>query len=86
MSFYDEKVTEELGCEFVSIKLQDPDLYRRYRKILLKQYPGKEGMGWPTYLLVENPDAEFKIIGEMKGGMPKGDFREKLKSLLGSMS
>ena len=82
MSFFDSKVAHELGIDFISVKLQDTVVYRKYRPILLKQYPTKEGMGWPTYLLVENPDGEFKIIGELKGGIAKGDFRERLSKLL----
>ena len=39
-------------------------------------------MGWPTYLLVENPEGEFKIIGELKGGIAKGDFRERLSKII----
>ena len=39
-------------------------------------------MGWPTYLIVTNPDEEFKIISEVKGGMSKGEFREKLTSAI----
>ena len=62
--------------------LQDIDTYKKYRRILLSQYPNKEGMGWPTYLVVEEPDDNFKIIGEIRGGMPKGDFRDKLKLIL----
>ena len=84
MSHYDCKVAEELGCSFISVMLQDTEMYRKYRKILLKQYPNKEGMGWPTYLLVNDPDGEFSIEGELKGGMPKGDFRTKLAALLPS--
>lgn len=82
MSHYDAAVAEELGCTFVSVMLQDTEVYRRYRKILLTQYPNKEGMGWPTYLLVNNPEADFSILGELKGGMPKGDFRTKLRDLV----
>ena len=55
---------------------------RKYRPILLKQYPTKEGMGWPTYLLVNDPEGEFEIIGELKGGIAKGDFRERLSNLI----
>ena len=82
MSFFDSKVASELGIEFISVKLQDTVTYRKYRPILLKQYPSKEGMGWPTYLLVENPNGEFAIIGELKGGIAKGDFRERLAKLI----
>ena len=82
MSFFDSKVADELGLEFINVKLQDTVVYRKYRPILLTQYPSKEGMGWPTYLLVDDPDGEFKIIGELKGGIPKGDFRERLVKLI----
>ena len=86
MSHYDAAVATELGCDFVSVMLQDTEVYRKYRKILLAQYPNKEGMGWPTYLLVSAPDAEFSIHGELKGGIAKGDFRAKLQTLLDGAS
>ena len=82
MSNYDARVAEELGLQFVSVLLQDTHTYRRYRKVLLAQYPNKEGMGWPTYLVVSNPESEFVIHGEIKGGMPKGDFRERIRATL----
>jgi hypothetical protein len=82
MSFYDAKVTAELGLTFVDVKMQDTATYRRYRKILLAQYPDKADMGWPTYLLCEDPDGDFKILGEVKGGHPKGEFRSRLQTLL----
>ncbi len=81
MSHYDSKVAEELGFEFINVLMQDVNAYRKYRQILLQKYPKKEGMGWPTYLLVSDPESDFKIIGEVKGGMPKGDFRNRLKGL-----
>ena len=82
MSHYDATVSQELGCTLINVLLQDIDVYRRYRHILLSQYPNKEGMGWPTYLLVSDPDAEFVIHGELKGGMPKGEFRTLLAKLV----
>ncbi|WP_269622977.1 thioredoxin family protein [Prochlorococcus marinus] len=81
MSHYDSKVVKELGLNFIDVVMQDVVQYRKYRKILISKYPNKEGMGWPTYLLVSNADSDFNIIGEIKGGMSKGDFRTKLKSL-----
>ena len=83
MSHYDNSVCSELGISFVTVKLQDVVTYRKYRHILLDKYPNKEGMGWPTYLLVKDPDGEFSIVGEIKGGMPKGDFRNKLQAIIG---
>ena len=86
MSHYDAKVAQELGLSFVSVMLQDTETYRLYRKVLLAQYPNKEGMGWPTYLMVSDVEASFVIHGELKGGMPKGDFRQRLQTLLDSLA
>ena len=85
MSHYDASVAEELGLEFVSVMLQDTDTYRRDRKVLLAQYPSKEGMGWPTYLVVSEQEQEFAIHGEVKGGMPKGEFRERLRAVIAEL-
>jgi hypothetical protein len=82
MSFYDQKVAQELGLDFIDVKMQDTATYRKYRKILLSQYPDKEGMGWPTYLICDSPESEFSILGEVKGGHPKGEFRTRLKAVL----
>ncbi len=84
MSHYDSKVTEELNCQFIDVKMQDVQMYRKYRHILLEKYPDKQGIGWPTYLLVTEPDGEYKLLGELKGGMQKGDFRDKLTKLIES--
>ena len=82
MSFYDQKVATELGLEFIDVKMQDRAAYGKYRKILLSQYPTKEGMGWPTYLICEEPEGEFKILGEVKGGHQKGEFRSRIQAVL----
>tara|TARA_B100000700_G_C14864586_1_gene770307 strand:+ start:169 stop:477 length:309 start_codon:yes stop_codon:yes gene_type:complete len=82
MSFFDSKVAKEMGINFINVKLQDTLVYRKYRPILLKKYPTKEGMGWPTYLLVTNPESDFEIIGELKGGIAKGEFRSRLTNLI----
>ena len=81
MSHYDSNVATELGCDFIGVMLQDTDVYRKYRKVLLSKYPNKEGMGWPTYLLVTDPEGDFKVLCELKGGMQKGDFRKRLNSI-----
>jgi hypothetical protein len=36
--------------------------------------------------LVSNPEADFSIHGELKGGMQKGEFREKLTALKDGLS
>ena len=82
MSFYDQKVSQELGLAFIDIKLQDTATYRKYRQVLLTQYPSKTDMGWPTYLICDDPDGDFTIVGEVKGGHPKGAFRDRLQAVL----
>ncbi|WP_052128967.1 hypothetical protein [Neosynechococcus sphagnicola] len=84
MSFYDQKVAAELGLGFIDVKMQDTATYRQYRKILLTQYPNKSEMGWPTYLVCVHPDGAFQILGEVKGGHPKGEFRSRLQAILDS--
>lgn len=86
MSHYDQKVVKELGLEFVDIKMQDTLTYRRYRDVLLAQYPDKSTMGWPTYLVCDNPEGDFTILGEVKGGHQKGEFRKRLQSVLDEAS
>ena len=83
MSFYDAKVAGELGLDFVDIKMQDTATYRKYRNVLLTQYPDKSDMGWPTYIICEEPEGEFQILGEVKGGHPKGEFRKRLQAVVG---
>lgn len=89
MSFYDKKVSEELGLQFIDVKMQDTATYRKYRQILLSQYPDKSQMGWPTYIICDAPDdefKEFKIVGEVKGGHPKGEFRSRLQEVLNAVA
>ncbi|KKI98583.1 hypothetical protein [Prochlorothrix hollandica] len=86
MAFYDAKVSQELGLDFVDVKIQDRATYGKYRKILLSQYPTKEGMGWPTYLICDQPDGEFTILGEVKGGHQKGEFRSRLQAVLDAVA
>ncbi|MEM8504746.1 MAG: thioredoxin family protein [Cyanobacteria bacterium P01_D01_bin.1] len=82
MSFYDEKVAKELSLDFINIKMQDTATYRQYRQVLLSQYPDKTDMGWPTYLVCDDPEGEFKVLGEVRGGHPKGEFRRRLQAVL----
>lgn len=86
MAFYDEKVAKELSLDFVNIKMQDTATYRKYRKVLLSQYPNKADMGWPTYLICDDPEGDFTVIGEVKGGHPKGEFRQRLQAAVDSSS
>ena len=51
MSFYDAKVAKELDLEFIDVKMQDTATYRKYRQILMAQYPDKKDMGM-AYLIL----------------------------------
>lgn len=82
MSHYDSVICNELGLDFVSVILQDTDAYRRYRHLLLAYYPTPEQRGWPTYLVVSDPEGEYIIHGGLKGGIAKGDFRTGLAALI----
>lgn len=82
MAFYDQKVATELGLNFIDVKMQDTTTYRKYRKILLTQYPDKAEMGWPTYIICDEPEGEFQILGDVRGGHPKGEFRTRLQAVL----
>ena len=82
MSFFDSKVAEELSLQFIDVKMQDGKTYRQYRNILISQYPDKSGMGWPTYFICDEPEGEFTVLGEVKGGHMKGAFRKRLQSIL----
>ncbi|MEM6448307.1 MAG: thioredoxin family protein [Cyanobacteria bacterium P01_D01_bin.123] len=82
MANYDSKVAEELGLAFIDVKMQDTKTYRKYRDILISQYPDKSQMGWPTYIVCEEPDGAFQVLGEVKGGHMKGEFRKRLQAIM----
>ncbi len=82
MAPFDARVATSMGLSFVDVDLKSPEVYGRYRKILLQQYPLKRELGLPTYLLVENPEVAFAIHGEIAGGMPEPAFRDRLRRLL----
>ncbi|MGK7906679.1 MAG: hypothetical protein AB4040_05540 [Synechococcus sp.] len=82
MSFFDSKVADEMGLRFIDVKLQDGKTYRKYRDILISQYPDKSSMGWPTYFVCDDPEGDFHILGEIRGGHMKGEFRKKMQQVL----
>ena len=80
MSAYDSHVVEELGYKFILVSNDDPTTWNKYWRIY--NTTPKETRGFPTYLLVSDPDVEFSILGDIRGGMSKGEFRERLSSLI----
>jgi hypothetical protein len=82
MATFDAKVADDLGLAFVDVDMKNPLIYGRYRKILLHHYPLKQNLGLPTYLLVESPEGDFSIHGEIAGGLPEDRFQARLQELL----
>lgn len=70
-------VANELEIELLEIKMQDAKLYREYRSILLEAFPGKEGMGWPTYIVVDETN-DNEILGTIVGGKPKPQLKREI--------
>ena len=82
MAAFDSSVATSMNLTFVDVDMKSPAVYGRYRRILLEEYPLKRELGLPTYLLVENPEGAFAVHGELSGGLPEPEFREKLRALL----
>ena len=81
MSHYDEKVATEVGLTFHVCKVTNEDDYINYRHVLLLRYPELEGVGYPTYVMVDELEHPT-MLGSIRGGIEKGKFREKLQKLL----
>ena len=81
MSHIDSKVAAELDLNFVACRVSDIDEYIKYRHILLLRYPTLDDVGYPTYVLVDDLDSPI-MLGCLRGGFDKGDFRRKLQSML----
>lgn len=86
MATFDAKVAEELALAYVVVDLTSPDIYRRYRGVLLHQYPLKRELKLPTYILVDEPEGDFTIHGDISGGLPEDLFRSRLKELIATAS
>lgn len=75
MAEFDSTVATELGLDFVDVDMRDPESYRPYRPILLRQHPLKTELALPAYLLVNDADGECVIHAEINGAMPRDRFR-----------
>lgn len=84
MADYDSRIAKELGLGFVEVDLMAPEIYRRYRAVLLHQHPLKQELRIPAYVLVEEPEGSFRIHGEISGDIPEDRFRALLQELITS--
>lgn len=82
---YDSKIATEMGLAFVDVDLENPEIYRRFRAVLLKQYPLKKKLMLPTYILAEDPEGDFKNHDEVSGKPPEDMFRSLLEELIRSL-
>jgi hypothetical protein len=82
MADFDSTVATSLGLSFVDVDMKDPQIYRRFRKVLLQLYPLKRELQLPTYLLVDDPEGAFTIHGEVVGPCSKAEFEARLQELL----
>jgi hypothetical protein len=78
----DSKVAAELGLAFVDVDMRDTELYRRFRHVLLRQYPTKSAVALPSYFLVSDPEGNADVHAELVGAMPEPEFRSRLESLI----
>ena len=83
MSHYDSKVAKELGVEFISVNEYDDRAWDAWVHVAEPLYSDTDGMGWPTYILVDHASkSNFVTIGEVVGGSDKGKFRRELNDLI----
>lgn len=78
----DSRVAFEMGLAFIDVDLRDPETYRKYRPILLRQHPFKSGLALPSYLLVGDLDGDAAVHGEIVGAIPEQEFRACIQSLM----
>jgi hypothetical protein len=82
MATFDESVALGMGLHFHDVNMKDPVSYGPYRQILLSCHPDKHDISLPTYLLVQEPEADFSVGGEIVGAMPEEAFRARVRSFL----
>ena len=78
----DSRVAGEMGLFFIDVDLRDPETYRKYRPILLRQHHLKSGLALPSYLLVGDLEGDAEVHGEIVGAMPEQEFRACIQNLL----
>lgn len=78
----DSRVAAGMGLAFIDVDLRNPETYRTYRPILLRQHPLKSGLALPSYLLVSDLEGDAEVQGEIVGAMPEQEFRTCLLSLM----
>jgi hypothetical protein len=83
MSKFDEKVCSEFDINLIKVTIQDIDSYANYRHVLLAVYPDLNGIGFPTYIVVDQASSlDVEVKGVIRGGMDKGSFRERVTKLM----
>ena len=82
MAGFDSAVADRLGMDFIDVNMNDRQSDHPYRKILLHHHPIEQEIAYPTYLLVHQPDGDFRIQGEIVGSLSQGSFRSRIAGFL----
>lgn len=78
----DSRVAAGMGLAFIDVDLRNPETYRKFRPILLRQHPAKSGLALPSYLLVSDLEGDAEVHGEIVGAMSEQEFRTCIQSLM----
>jgi|LakMenE01Jun11ns_1017448.scaffolds.fasta_scaffold8518112_1 hypothetical protein len=61
---------------------EDHEIDHRCRRILLEGLPLRAELSLPPWLLVRDPDGDFRLRGEFVGCAPKDSFEQSLRDLM----
>ena len=83
MAKFDQRAIEQLGYEFQTVKRSDPEDWEKYQYVLDQIYGPEDVIGFPSYIAVEGTsETDMVALGEVRGGMDKGKFKEKIQLVI----
>jgi hypothetical protein len=82
MAVFDLAVAARFGMDFIDVNMNECQSDQPYRKILLHHHPIEQEIAYPTYLLVHQPDGDFRIQGEIVGSLSEASFRSRIAGFL----
>ena len=83
MAKFDQGAVEQLGYEFQTVNRGDTEEWEKYQYVLDQIYGPEDVIGFPSYIAVEGTDeTDMVALGEVRGGMDKGKFKEKIQLVI----
>jgi hypothetical protein len=82
MADFDSAVAASFGMNFIDVNMAGCQSDQAYRRILLHHHPIEQEIAFPTYLLVQDPDGDFQIQGEIVGSLSESSFGSRIAGLL----